>query len=178
MNALEVLANGFSRIPALFARATSGLGTELLASAPVSGANSIAWLAWHTARGQDSWTSDLDGSVEEWIAGGWHERFALPFDPSENGFGMSAADAARVMAPAALLTAYLDAVTARTLAYLDALDSLAPSALDDIVDATRTPAVSRGTQLMSILDDALQHAGQAGYARGILERSRPNGCMD
>ena len=175
MSPLDLLANGFSRIPELFRGATDGLGAELLASAPTRGANSIAWLAWHTARGQDSWTSDLDGSAELWITGGWHERFALPFEARENGWGMAEKDTARVVAPAALLVEYLEAVTANTLAYLD---SLTEGDLDDIVDATRTPAISRGVQLLSTLDDALQHAGQAGYARGILERSRPNGCID
>ena len=168
MSALTLLANGFARLPAIIERATQGLDRQQLASRPAPGANPIAWLAWHTARGQDAWVSDLAGSEPVWTAGEWHTGFALPFAVDENGFGMPAADTLRVVASADLLTGYLAAVTARTLAYLS---TLSERDLDDVVDATRTPVITRGVQLMSILDDGLQHSGQASYARGILDRS-------
>jgi uncharacterized damage-inducible protein DinB len=160
-----LLADGFGRIPALIERAVEGLDARALAARPVPGANSIAWLAWHTARGQDAWVGDLDGTEPVWTAAGWFELFALPFPPDENGFGMADGDTTRVVASAELLTAYLRAVAERTLGYLATLSA---ADLDDIIDASRTPAVSRGTRLLSILDDGLQHCGQAAYARGIL----------
>lgn len=168
MTPLDLLTNGFSRIPTIIRRATSDLDVNALAACPTPGANSIAWLAWHTARGQDAWISDLEDTEQEWTANGWFDRFGLPFGANENGFGMSGEDAALVKASADLLTHYLNAVTARTLAFLSVL---ALDDLDAVVDATRQPEVTRGIQLLSILDDNLQHAGQASYARGIVDRS-------
>jgi len=167
MSALDLLANGFSRLPAIIERATRGLDRQQLASRPAPGANPLAWLAWHTARGQDAWVSDLAGSEPVWTAGDWHTGFALPFAVDENGFGMRAEDTLRVVASADLLTGYLTAVTSRTLAYLS---TLTDDDLDVVVDTTRTPVITRGTQLLAILDDGLQHSGQASYARGILDR--------
>ncbi|BDZ48586.1 hypothetical protein GCM10025867_08270 [Frondihabitans sucicola] len=112
--------------------------------------------------------ADLSGEKEVWTSEGWVDRFGLPFAADENGFGMPAQDATRVVASADLLSGYLRAVTASTLSYLG---GLTPDDLDEVVDKNRTPAVTRGGQLLSILDDNLQHAGQAGYARGILDRS-------
>jgi uncharacterized damage-inducible protein DinB len=162
-----LLGNGFLRIPPIITHAVRDLDPQRLATQPAAGTNSIAWLAWHTARGQDAWVGDLDGSEAVWTADGWYAAFALPFAREENGFGMEHQQTSLVVAPAELLTEYLDAVTARTLAYLA---SLADTELDDIVGAQRQPVVTRGIQLMSILDDGLQHAGQASYARGILDR--------
>ena len=168
MTPADLLQNGFTRIPALISRASDGLNARQLAAPPVPGANSIAWLAWHAARGQDAWIGDLEGSGQIWVTGGWHDRFALPFPPEENGFGMAYGDTTLVVATSELLSDYLSTVTARTLAYLQ---SLTPIDLDVVVDARRAPIVTRGMQLMSILDDGLQHAGQANFARGILDRS-------
>jgi uncharacterized damage-inducible protein DinB len=165
--AVDLLANGFSRIPRIIGGATAGLTARQLATPPVTGSNSIAWLAWHTARGQDAWVSDLEESEAIWTTGGWYGQFDLAFGPDENGFGMATDDAAGVVATRDLLTGYLDAVTARTIAYISALTE---EDLADVVDSTRTPLVTRGIQLMSILDDGLQHAGQASYARGILDQ--------
>ena len=160
-----LLANGFGRIPRLIGSALADLNEEQLATIPAPGANSMAWLAWHTARGQDAWVSELRHVEQRWSANGWFEKFDLPFGVDENGFGMSWADSMRVRSTKTLLSDYLLAVSRETVAYVNTLSDLD---LDDIVDATRTPVVSRGTQLMSILDDGLQHAGQAGYARGII----------
>ncbi|GAA4668003.1 mycothiol transferase [Frondihabitans cladoniiphilus] len=169
MNPLHLLVDGFGRIPPLIERATRNLDASHLATPPAPGANSIAWLAWHTARGQDSWVADLNSDKQVWTSGGWVDRFGFPFPADENGFGMPEQDTARVVASAELLNGYLRAVTSSTLSYLG---RLTPDDLDDVVDAARTPAVTRGGQLLSILDDNLQHAGQAGYARGILDRSK------
>jgi uncharacterized damage-inducible protein DinB len=169
MTPVDLLTNGFARIPPAIQRAVSGLDAQQLATPPAPHANTLAWLTWHIARGQDAWISDLEGREEEWTANGWQERFALPFAAEENGFGMPEDSVMLVVAAPALLTGYLDAVTGRTLAYLQTLTA---AGLDEIVDHRRTPIVSRGIQLLSILDDGLQHAGQASYVRGLLDRSR------
>jgi hypothetical protein len=40
--------------------------------------------------------------------------------------------------------------------------------LSEIIDRSWTPPVTRGVRLVSMIDDAAQHVGQAAYAAGIL----------
>ena len=42
--------------------------------------------------------------------------------------------------------------------------------LDRIVDEDWDPPVTMGVRLVSVIGDDLQHAGQAAYVRGVLER--------
>ena len=47
---------------------------------------------------------------------------------------------------------------------------MTPDDLDRIVDRRWDPPVTLGVRLVSIADDEIQHAGQAAYARGLLDR--------
>jgi hypothetical protein len=67
-----------------------------------------------------------------------------------------------------LLTGYYDAVHQETLNYIQ---ELTDSDLDRIVDKAWDPPVTLGVRLVSVISDDLQHAGQAAYLRGIIERS-------
>ncbi|MFJ4294997.1 DUF664 domain-containing protein [Curtobacterium sp. NPDC089689] len=165
MTPSELLTEAFSRVPETIGRALDGLSEDQLAARPAAGANTLAWLAWHAARGQDAQVADLAGSEQVWTADGWADRFGLPFPAEALGYGMSRDDVGRVRASAELLTGYLDAVTARTVEYLA---TLAPEDLDAVVDDAWDPPVTAGVRLVSILDDCVQHAGQAGYVRGLL----------
>ena len=60
---------------------------------------------------------------------------------------------------------YYAAVHARTVAYLDGLKA---EDLDRVVDEAWDPPVTLGVRLISILDDDVQHAGQAAYVKGLL----------
>ena len=40
---------------------------------------------------------------------------------------------------------------------------------DDVVDTNWTPHVTRGVRLISIIDDAVAHLGQAAYVRGLVD---------
>ena len=66
-----------------------------------------------------------------------------------------------------LLKGYLSDAVAATIAYLSEVNE---DSLDDVVDENWTPAVKRGNRLVSIIDDAAMHSGQAIYARRLLER--------
>ena len=57
---------------------------------------------------------------------------------------------------------------ARSLAYLSTVD---PQELDRIIDTSYDPPVSVGVRLISVLSDNLQHAGQARYLRGLIDRT-------
>ncbi|MCC8907348.1 DUF664 domain-containing protein [Curtobacterium sp. GD1] len=165
MTPSELLIEAFSRVPATVERAVSGLSEDQLAARPAADANTLAWLAWHIARGQDAQIADLAGTEQVWAADGWVDRFGLPFPAEALGYGMSRDDVGRVRASADLLVDYLRAVHDRTVAYVGTLE---PSDFDPVVDDAWDPPVTRGARLVSILDDCTQHAGQAGYVRGLL----------
>lgn len=66
------------------------------------------------------------------------------------------------------LMGYLHAVHDASTAYLQGLTD---ADLDRVVDDSWDPPVTLGVRLVSIVDDCVQHAGQAGYVRGLLDRS-------
>ena len=65
----------------------------------------------------------------------------------------------------AVLTDYLDAAYALIRDYLTDLD---PASLDEVIDRSWQPPVTRASRLASIIDDAAQHSGQAVYSRRLL----------
>ncbi len=156
----------YGRIPPLARHAVDGLEVEQLVRRPAPGANTIAWLVWHTARVQDDHVAEILGADQLWAHGGWAPRFGLAPDPSDTGYGHSPEEVATVRPerPEVLLE-YLDAVDARTR---ELLGALAPPDLDRIVDRRWDPPVTLGVRLVSIADDGLQHLGQAAYARGLI----------
>ncbi len=164
--ARTVLTDGFGRVPTTLRAVLDGLDADARTWRAGPQANTIAWLAWHTARVQDAQVAPLAGVEQVWTAGGWSARFALPFDDDATGYGQSADDVAQVDAEPALLLAYLDATTAQTLAYLGRVhdDDLAT-----VVDASWDPPVTLGVRLVSVLADCLEHAGQAAYVRGLVD---------
>ena len=166
MDVAALLLELYGRIPPLARAAVDGLGTDDLTAAPSDGANTIGWLVWHLARVQDHHVSELLGSDQIWESGDWASRFGLTPDPSNIGYGHTAAQmrAVRPDGPD-LLVDYLDAVDARTR---ELLGSLTPGDLDRIVDRRWDPPVTMGVRLVSIADDSLQHVGQAAYLRGLL----------
>ena len=168
MNVAAVLTDAFSRIGEEVHGAVADLTVEQLASRIDPEANSIAWLVWHLTRIQDDHVAGVAGFRQLWTAGGWAERFALPFPDSAVGYGHSAEDAGKVRAPADLLLAYHDAVHAQTDGYLA---GLVDADLDRVVDTRWDPPVTLGVRLVSVVSDDLQHAGQAAYVRGVLLRA-------
>ncbi|MFI0816593.1 DUF664 domain-containing protein [Streptomyces sp. NPDC021098] len=167
MKSADLLADAFDRVREAVHGAVEGLAPDDLAVRLDSGANSIAWLVWHLTRVQDDHVSDAAGTDQSWIADGWYERFGLPFSPAATGYGHRGRDVAKVRAPAELLVGYHDAVHERTVDYVRGLRN---ADLDRIVDEAWTPPVSLGVRLISVIEDDMQHAGQAAFVRGMLDR--------
>lgn len=165
MNGIDVLTEGFGRLDGLVRTAVAGLDEAQLAERIGPQANTVAWLVWHLAREQDAQIAEMSGTDEVWIADGWAERFALPLDPTDNGYGNSAQQVAAVRASAELLVGYAQAASAASLRYVSGLTD---DQLDEVVDPGWDPPVTRGVRLVSVLDDAIQHAGQAAFVRGVL----------
>lgn len=166
MNASEVLSECFGRLPELVDAAVHGLSPEQLRHAPADGANTIGWLVWHLTRVQDSHLAELLDEEQIYLSGDWAPKFGLEPDPSDTGYGYTAAQVAAV-APESwqVLTGYHEAVHARTMAYLAGLSD---ADLDRVVDEDWDPPVTLGVRLASVYDDDTQHVGQAAYVRGLL----------
>jgi hypothetical protein len=173
METREVLADAFERIRGETRRVSAGLDAEDLAYRPDPEANSVAWLLWHASRVQDDHVAEIAGREQAWTAEGWVGRFGLPFDPSDIGYGHTAEQVGVVRPDGpALLVGYQEVVADRTLAYLETIDA---DELDRIIDERWDPPVSVGVRLVSLISDALQHLGQAGYVRGLRERAQAHG---
>ncbi|MEV0948651.1 DinB family protein [Rhodococcus sp. NPDC049939] len=167
MDHRALLTDAFGRIQEDVHAALSNLPADALTYRVDEDANSIAWLVWHLTRVQDDHVAGVAGSEQVWTSAGWAERFGLPFPTSEIGYDQPPADVPLVTASTDLLLGYLDAVHARTVEYLQ---TISESDLDEIVDESFDPPVSRGVRLVSVVSDDLQHVGQAAYVRGVYER--------
>jgi hypothetical protein len=163
----DVLIDGFERVREVVADAVDGLDEDALTFRPDADANSIAWLVWHLTRVQDDHVADVAGAEQVWTVGGWVERFRLPFDVGTIGYGQSTDEVAEVKATPEMLAGYQDAVHSATVDYLKTLE---PDDYERVVDERWDPPVTLLVRLVSVLSDTLQHAGQASYVRGLVER--------
>jgi hypothetical protein len=163
----DLLVDAFDRVRDSVQEVVAGLDEDRLAFRPDPEANSIAWLVWHLTRVQDDHIADVAGSEQLWTVGGWVERFRLPFDVRATGYGQSAEEVGEVRATPELLTGYQDAVHSATVHYVQTLQD------DDyarVVDERWDPPVTLAVRLVSVVNDASQHVGQAAYVRGLLSR--------
>ncbi|MFD7973614.1 mycothiol transferase [Streptomyces clavifer] len=168
MNSADILVDAFERIHETVHTAVEGLAPAELNARLDADANSISWLVWHLTRVQDDHVSDAAGTEQVWFARGWADRYELPFTKEATGYGQGTAQVASVRVSSAdLLLGYFDAVHEQSLAFVRGLDG---RALDRIVDASWSPPVTLGARLVSVIADDLQHAGQAAFVRGSLER--------
>jgi hypothetical protein len=167
MNVSDLMNDSLDRVHADVSGILEGLSEDDLAWRPDPEANSIAWLVWHLTRVEDDHVCDAAGVEQTWTADGWADRFGLPFPVSEHGFGHTSAEVGQVRAGAELLVGYLGAVGERTHAYLA---TLGPDDLERVVDTRWDPPVTLGVRLVSVVNEVNQHAGQAAYLRGLLDR--------
>jgi hypothetical protein len=165
MDVHDLLTELFDRIPDHVRGAVVGLDADVLSMTPAAGTNPVGWIVWHLTRVQDHHVSELNDWEQRYRADGWHERFGRGPDDQDHGYGHTAADVASVRGTADELKGYYDAVHERTIGYLS---GLTPTDLDRIVDERWDPPVTLGVRLASLVSDCLQHAGQAGYVRGLL----------
>jgi hypothetical protein len=168
MTSAELLVDAVGRIRQVVHRVVDGLTAEQLAFRIDPEANSIAWLVWHLTRIQDDHLADATQAEQVWTAQGWAERFGLPFDPRDTGYGHRAEEVGAVRVESGeLLVGYYDAVHQQTIR---SLEQLTDADLDRVVDRSWDPPVTLGVRLVSVIADDLQHTGQAALVRGILQR--------
>lgn len=170
MQVSEILIEAFGRIRENVHRVADGMSADDLAFRPDADANSIAWLVWHLTRIQDDHVADLAGATQVWSEGDWPERLGFTGDLAETGYGHTTEQVAAIRpdGPEQLI-GYHDAVYQRTLDYVR---GVAEADLDRVVDYSWDPPVTAGVRLVSVVNDNMQHSGQAGYVRGMIERLR------
>jgi hypothetical protein len=89
---------------------------------------------------------------------------------------MSSADVGRfTVADPSFFAGYHGAVHARTVRYLTGLDA---AAYGRVIDERWDPPVTVGMRLVSVLDDAAKHLGQAEYLKGLVGRRRASEASD
>jgi uncharacterized damage-inducible protein DinB len=168
VNSSELLVEAHGRIRGVVHGVLDGIDPQHLTARLDPEANTVAWLGWHLARVQDDHVAEVAGIEQRWTADGWADRFDLPFSADAIGYGFNSEQVAAVRASAEQLAGYYDAVHDATRRFLTALTD---ADLDRVVDENWDPPVTLGARLVSVISDDLQHAGQAAYIRGVLERS-------
>jgi uncharacterized damage-inducible protein DinB len=168
MTVADVFLDAFSRVQEAVHEATEGLSADDLLLRLDRAANSIGWLVWHLTRVEDDHIAAAAGIEQVWTTQGWAERFDLPYDTDAHGYGQSSAEVGAFGVKSAdLLLAYHDAVHEQTIRFVE---TVTDADLDRIVDKRWDPPVTLGVRLVSVIADGLQHAGQAGFIRGIAQR--------
>ena len=170
MESADLLIDAYGHIKRIVHQAVDGLDTAQLAWRPEEGANSIAWLVWHLTRIQDGHLSTTTGDEEAWITNGWAEKFGKAADKAINGQGDGIEEVGALQADAETLLGYHDLVHGRTAMYLANMES---GDLERVIDTSYDPYVKAGVRLVSVIQDNIQHAGQARYLRGIIDRTQP-----
>ncbi len=166
--ATDLLLDGFGRVHERVRAVVDGADEAMLTARLDADANSIGWLVWHLLRVQDDHVAGVAGTEQVWTSAGWYERFGLPFDAAEHGYGHSTGDVAQVRGvSAADFAGYADDVHAATTRYVR---TLTDDDLSRVVDENWDPPVTLAVRLVSVIDDDLEHAGQAAFVRGVVER--------
>jgi uncharacterized damage-inducible protein DinB len=174
MTVAGLLTDAFERIQESVADAVEGLDADQLAARLDADANPVSWLLWHLSRVQDDHLAAAFSVPEAWSAASWAARLGLPGKSREIGYGHTSAQVAatsaamcRMPSPGKLLVEYHAAVHEQTLSLVSGLTD---AGLERVVDVRWTPPVTLGVRLVSVINDATQHVGQALYVRGILLR--------
>lgn len=169
MDATAVLTDAFTRVRDHTRGVADGLDADALRWRPDPEANHIGWLLWHLTRVQDDHLADIAGREQVWREGRWHARFGLEPGEDDIGYGHTPEQVGRVRPEsAAACIEYQEAVAARTLEIVDALDE---DVLQRVIDRSFDPPVTVAVRLVSVVGDTMAHLGQAGYVRGLHERT-------
>lgn len=146
-----------------------GLTVDDLNQRPKSDCNSIGWLAWHMTRSQDRCTADLSGNEQLWIKDKWYIKFSRVQDPDDSGYHHSLEDITAFKSPdGETLLKYHHAVLEESTQYIN--KKLSESELDREIKSQTSGRVSLArVRILGVINDSLQHAGQAAYLRGLIK---------
>lgn len=134
-------------------------------------ANTICWLTWHIGRCIDAQLHGIIGGDQLWEQ--WRDRLAIDLSAErlghgEVGYAQSPADAALVQPPIEQAVEYALACTAELA---DFVAGVTDQELARVIDEEWDPPVTLAIRVVSIIDDSIQHLGQAAYVKGVAQRS-------
>jgi hypothetical protein len=161
----SLLLDCFGRVHEDLPGLLDGLDEEALHWRPDPDANPIGWLVWHLTRVQDDHVAGVAGVPQAWTSRGFAERFGLPYDEGDVGYGQSSEQVGAFRASASDLLDYHAATHALTEEVVRGVEDW-----DRVVDDRWDPPVTAAVRLVSVVNDTTQHLGQAAYVRGLLER--------
>lgn len=168
MSYLEMLVDATERARERFYRQLEGLTDVDINTFPTPEQapmiKSIAWLLWHTALEMDEQISNLKGTASLWELE-YYDKFGFDLPKDNDGWNHTPEQATKVNANVELLKEYYDEATELTIAYLNSLDE---DSLNDVIDTSWNPPVTRQVRIVSVIDDAIMHSGQAVYTRRLL----------
>ena len=165
----QLITDIFERISRDLEQVLDGLTVDDLNQQPRPDCNSIGWLAWHLTRSHDRNISELVEEEQLWIKDKWHVKFNRAPDPAETGFGHSSEDAATFRSPdGKTLLEYHHAVLELAKRYISGTLSETELKRESASPTFGNIAPVR-RRLVGIINDGLQHAGQAAYVRGLLK---------
>jgi hypothetical protein len=168
MTSAGLLVDAFGRIRETVTDTVYGLNHAQLAYRVSADANPIGWLVWHLTRVQDDHVAGAFGGPQVWSAQGWAKRFGQSVSATDIGYGHSSQQVAAVSAAissAELLAEYHEATYEQTVKLVSGITD---DDLERVVDTSWHPPVTLGVRLVSVINDDMQHVGQAAFLRGIL----------
>jgi hypothetical protein len=163
----SLLLDAFGRVHEDLPGLLDGLDEEALHWRADAEANPVGWLVWHLTRVQDDHLAGLVDREQAYTSQGFADRFALPYDVGDVGYGQSSEAVGAFRASAGDLLDYHAATHALTV---EVLEGLGPDDYDRVVDDRWDPPVTAAVRLVSVVNDISQHLGQAAYVRGLLDR--------
>jgi len=163
--ASDLLLDAFGRIQESTHDVLDGLSDEQLSTPVASRANTIGWLIWHISRLIDDHIADVASLDQLWTSERWAHRFGLPFPIQAIGYGQTIEQAQSVRVSGQLLREYFDAAHGMAVEFVR---TVTDTDLDRVVDVRWDPPVTLAVRLVSVMNDTMQHVGQAAYAKGIL----------
>lgn len=166
MKITQLSIDTLERAQERFLETLDQMSVEEANTMPMPLIKSVTWLMWHTARMIDYQISALKNSEPLWISKDWQNKFALDLPNDTQDWRHTPEEAAKVLVTdKKLLVDYLADSLHLAKAYLEVVDE---SSLNEVIDKNWTPVVTRQIRLISIIDDAVMHSGQAVYTRRLV----------
>ncbi len=166
----QLVMDIFDRIAEQLEQVLEGLTPEELNRQPAPGANTIGWLTWHLTRSHDRNMSEVMEKEQLWTSDKWHARFNRAPDPAETGSGHTPEEMSAFRAPdSQTVMEYHRAVQERIKDYIGTAlteTELERESYSPTFDGT-SPVLRRIT---GVINDGLQHLGQAAYVRGLITK--------
>ena len=166
MNGVEVLTREMREIQGSLLRELEPLTEEHLYYAPIPGATTIAFIAWHITRTLDDAvhaTIPVEPKPTLWAGSGYHERFGQPAEQG-TGTGFTGDQVGDFRPSLELLRAYATEVGPKIPAVFDGMTD---DDLDRVMDQERPERTLARLLQTFIIGHTFYHLGEIRYLKGL-----------